>query len=133
MVRARWVYAAATLAVIALGLASRRWPVLGKYPGDILYAVMMFCAVGALLPRAPTWRIAALALSWCVAVEFAKLGPALDWLRANPYGRLVLGSAFSWANLGCYAAGVMAGAGVEVTLRVNSKGLSAPSSIPDQD
>jgi hypothetical protein len=115
MHRPRWAYGIATLAVIALGLASRKWPVLGKYPGDILYAVMMFCALGALFPRTPTWRIAALALAWCVAVEFAKLVPALDWIRANPYGRLVLGSAFSRANLGCYAAGVAAAGVVEST------------------
>lgn len=59
----------ATLAiavVIALGLASRRWPWLparlGKYPGDALWASMVFFCWAWTLPAASTLRLAALAL-----------------------------------------------------------------------
>jgi len=57
--RRRVAAIAAMAATIALGLASRRWPAAlpaawGKYPGDALWALMVFFAWRALRARART-------------------------------------------------------------------------------
>lgn len=103
----------ATVAVIALGLASRAFPqfvpaALGKYPGDALWAMMIVFALGAIATRMRTWPLALIALLICFAVEFGQLvqTPWLVALRAHPLGHLVLGSAFGWIDLIAYAAGV---------------------------
>ena len=72
--RRRLVALAATLAAIALGLASRRWPaalpaLFGKYPGDVLWALMVFLAWRALRPRARTRDIALLCNSTVPSAE----------------------------------------------------------------
>ena len=114
--RRRAAAVAAMLCVIALGLASRRWPgalpaVFGKYPGDALWATMVVLGWCALRPGARTREIALLAALTCVTVEVAKLWQA-PWLvafRHTPVGHLLLGHAFSWQNLVAYGAGVLAG------------------------
>lgn len=118
--RNRSVCIAATLFVIALGLASRKWPsllpaVLGKYPGDALWAAMMFALCCIAWPRGATWRLAAIALAICWAVEVSQLyhAPWIDAIRATPPGHLVLGSAFHAVDLVAYAVGVMIAAFVE--------------------
>jgi Protein of unknown function (DUF2809) len=114
--RDRWFHALATAAVIALGLASRKWqifpPMLEKYPGDALYALMAFCALGVLSPRASTARNAAYALAFCFAVEASQLyhAPWIDRVRATTLGHLALGSRFGWWDLVAYAVGVAVGA-----------------------
>ena len=55
--RIRWHHALATVVVIGLGLASRRFTwlfpaELGKYPGDALWALMVFMAMCVAWPRA---------------------------------------------------------------------------------
>jgi hypothetical protein len=125
MHRNRWVYVALTCAVIALGLASRRWPPfpasLGKYPGDALYALMAFCALGAVWPRQSTALNAALALGFCFAVEFGQLYRAswIDSIRATTLGHLVLGSHFGWLDLIAYVVGVAIGSAAEWLTRVS--------------
>ncbi len=58
------IYAAHDRPVIALGLASRRYPFLlpaflGKYPGDALWALMVFCGLAFLFPAARSPHLAA--------------------------------------------------------------------------
>jgi hypothetical protein len=114
--RDRWFHALATVAAITLGLASRKWQIfpamLGKYPGDALYALMAFCALGVLSPRASTSRNAAYALAFCCAVEASQLyhAPWIDRVRATTLGHLVLGSRFGWWDLVAYMVGVAVGA-----------------------
>jgi hypothetical protein len=112
--RSRLGYAAALLVVIGAGLASRRFPsllpsFLGKYPGDFLWAVVVFLGWGIVLPKTAGIRIAALAMGSACAVEFLKLCPVawLDHLRHTTSGHLVLGHVFSWQNLATYAAGIV--------------------------
>lgn len=107
----------ATLCVIALGIASREFPQvlpgwLGKYPGDALWALMVFCAWCALLPTAHTWQITAIALFSCAAVELSQLyhAPWLDEIRATTVGHLALGSVFGWRDLVSYVVGIVVGA-----------------------
>lgn len=104
------------VAVIAFGLASRRFPslspaFLGKYPGDALWALMVFLGCGLLTPRSPTRHLAtcALVISWLV--EFSQLyqAPWLNAVRGTMLGHLVLGSTFAWFDLAAYAVGVVAG------------------------
>ena len=107
---------AVTLATIALGLASRRWPdalpaVLGKYPGDALWALMVFFAWRASQPRARTRDVALLAAATSAVVECAKLwqAPWLAAFRHTTLGQLLPGHVFSWQNLVAYGVGVIVG------------------------
>ena len=110
--RSRLVCAVSVLVVIALGLASRRFPalvpdVLGKYPGDALWTVMVFFIWAMLLPRQTAWRLAVLALATSFAVEFFQLVQA-PWavaLRSSTLGRLALGTTFGWTDLIAYTVG----------------------------
>lgn len=118
--RSRFPYAALTLGVIAVGMASRRFPglfptVLDKYPGDVLWALMVFFGLGTVLPRHSTGRLALAALSISFVVEFSQLyqAPWINAIRATTPGHLVLGSTFSWGDLLAYVAGVATGVGLE--------------------
>jgi hypothetical protein len=111
--RRRLLQLAATVVVIALGLASRAFPQfvpdsLGKYPGDALWAMMIVFGLGIFATRMRTWQLALWALLVCFAVEFSQLyqAPWIVELRAHTLGHLVLGSFFGWADLIAYTAGV---------------------------
>jgi len=114
--RSRFGYALAVLATIAAGLASRHYAgllpaLLGKYPGDTLWALMVFFAWGLVFPRFTSGRITVLALATSWAVEFLKLwqSPAWSVIRHSSIGHLIFGHVFSWQNLVAYALGVGAG------------------------
>jgi hypothetical protein len=108
---------AALVLVILLGLASRRFPalfpdVLGKYPGDALWALMAFVGWGLVFPRRSTLQIFVFTLVTSYGVEFLKLyrAPWLDDFRASTVGHLILGASFSWQNLIAYTIGAVVGA-----------------------
>ena len=118
--RRRLLQLAATVVVIALGLASRAFPqslpdALGKYPGDALWAMMIVFGLGIFATRMRTWQLALWALLVCFAVEFSQLyqAPWIVGLRAHTLGHLVLGSFFGWADLIAYTAGVAVAAIVD--------------------
>ena len=119
--RHRGIYAGAVVLVILLGLASRKFPewllaVLGKYPGDALWALMVFFALGIIFPTLSTWKLATLALGISFAVEFGQLyrAPWIVAVRHTTLGHLVLGSAFGWADLLAYSVGVTFGVSGEI-------------------
>ena len=119
--RNRAVYILAFIASILLGLASRRYPteiseVFGKYPGDALWAAMVFFGLSALRPRVSTLGIAYLVLAICFVVEAMKLhqAPWIVGIRHTTLGHLVFGHVFSLQNLVAYAVGVVVALGVEV-------------------
>lgn len=110
--RHRLVYCALVLAVIALGLASRRYRGLlpaapGKYPGDALWTMMVFFGLAVAAPRWSAARLALAALAISCAVEFGQLyqAPWIVAVRAHPLGHLVLGTAFGWMDLVAYTVG----------------------------
>lgn len=114
--RNRLAYAAATIGVIGLGLASRKFSgllpsALGKYPGDALWTLMVFTALAVLRPAWSTMRLTACALVISFAVEFSQLyrTPWLDAFRATTIGHLILGSGFAWHDLIAYTAGAALG------------------------
>jgi hypothetical protein len=119
--RKRALYALLVVVVICAGLASRKYPhffpaQLGKYPGDALWAMMMFFILGALKPRWSSAAAGALALFACYLVEFSQLLQP-HWLvtiRQTTIGHLVLGSHFHAQDLLAYAVGICAGVLVEV-------------------
>jgi hypothetical protein len=114
--RSRILYGLTSLCVIGLGLASRAWyglfpPALGKYPGDALWALMVFLGLGFLLPKVSTRSLGMVALCVAFLDEFSQLYQA-DWInavRSTALGHLVLGAGFSWADLLAYTIGVAAG------------------------
>jgi hypothetical protein len=131
--RSRVACVLAFAATLLLGLASRRWPVaatlLGKYPGDALWALMLFFGAAALWPGAGTGRLVAGTGLACAGVEFAKLwqAPWLVALRHTTAGHLVLGHAFSWQNLAAYAVGVLAGGALDRALPPTKARTTAPA------
>lgn len=136
-VRNRTIYAIATACVVVLGLASRKYAtmlpdMLGKYPGDALWALMVFTGYGVLLPATKTWKLAALAMVTAYAVEFSQLYQAawINSIRATILGHLVLGSEFHWQDLVAYPMGVALGVVFDVFGSVESgarKGNRPPS------
>lgn len=125
--RSRLVCATCAGVVIALGLLSRTnatpFPsVLGKYPGDALWASMVFALFAAVSPRNSTGRIALAALAFCCLVEFSQLCHArwIDAVRERPLGGLVLGSQFNALDFVAYAAGVAVAAMADALLRRQS-------------
>jgi hypothetical protein len=121
--RSRPVYAAAALAVVALGLWSRSesaglpWAV-AKYAGDALWGLVVFLGVGLVLPGLPTRAAAGLAAAFAGAVEVGQLyhAPWLDAARGTLPGGLVLGTpaaTFAWGDIAAYLAGIAAGAVAE--------------------
>lgn len=114
--RPRFRYALAIGGTVVLGLLSRRFPLLGKYPGDALWALMIFYAAGLILPRARSGTVAALAFGFCLAIEFLKLNqtPWLVSARHSTVGHLVFGHVFSRQNLVAYAAGIFLGVVIEL-------------------
>nr|WP_246357714.1 DUF2809 domain-containing protein [Pyxidicoccus fallax] len=115
------------LLVLALGLASRSksvaWPpFFAAYAGDTLWALLVFLLVRFLAPARPVLHVAAAALAFSFAVEFSQLyqAPWLNAVRGTLPGRLVLGAGFLWSDLVCYSAGVLAGLGLSIALRLRA-------------
>jgi hypothetical protein len=118
--RSRIIYSLLVLAVIAVGLLSRRFPqfvpaALGQSPGDALWALMVFLGLGCLCPRAATETLALAALAFSFAVEFSQLhhAPWIDAVRATRLGHLVLGQGFLWTDLLAYTVGIALGTAAE--------------------
>lgn len=104
------------VAGIAVGLASRKFPslfpaIVGKYPGDALWALMVFVGLACIEPRASSVRLAALAFAISCAVELSQLyqAPWLNAIRSTTLGHLALGSTFSWLDIAAYGVGVLVG------------------------
>jgi hypothetical protein len=101
------------IVVIALGLASRKFPFLfpaifDKYPGDALWGLMLYFVVAFVKKDSPAPRIAVFTLLISSAVEFSQL-IQVSWLNDFRYtviGHLILGTVFSWYDLLAYMAGI---------------------------
>ena len=91
---------------------------MAAYAGDTLWATAAFLGFGLALPRASTWAVALLVMSFSVLVEVSQLYkvPWLDSIRRTTIGGLILGFDFVWSDLVCYTAGV--GLGILIELAV---------------
>lgn len=118
------IYAAgAVLSTIVVGLASRKYPgifpaVFGKYPGDVLWAQMVYWILRFVFPSQSIPGLAIWALLISYADELSQLYQAawVRHIRATAIGHLVLGSAFSWRDLLAYTVGVALCAGIELLI-----------------
>lgn len=123
----------ALVATVALGLASRAWPLpglLAEHTGDALYAVALFWGLAWLGPRRPWWQLSAMAWLASAAVELSQLAtwPWIMGLRATRLGALVLGHGFQWADLLAYAIGA-SGVGLLAAWAFKARPAS-PSAAP---
>ncbi|MDQ8186997.1 DUF2809 domain-containing protein [Pelagicoccus sp. SDUM812002] len=109
LVRTRLAFLA--IITVILGLLSRLYPIAGNYPGDALWATLVYFLWTFLLPRRPYLLHLLLAATTAVCVEFAQLyqAPWIDSLRQTLPGRLVLGSGFDPKDLVAYAIGCFLG------------------------
>lgn len=105
---------------VTLGLAVRRFghilPVfIAKYGGDTLWALMVFWAVGFILPKLSGVKVALLATVFSFAIELSQLyhSPWIDAIRHTTLGGLALGYGFLWSDLVCYTVGVIIGIIIE--------------------
>lgn len=121
--RNRLWYALSIAVVIFIGIGSRRYLQIGKYPGDALWTMMVFLLYGFALPRASSIKIAVLALFTSYAVEFGQLyqAPWIVAIRSTTIGHLVLGSAFGWMDLLAYTAGALLALAIEQKLNTLTK------------
>ena len=124
MIWTRIIFFLSAVAVVFVGLASRRYQAVlpefvGEYAGDTLWALMLSLLVSALLAgRTVTYR-ATISLVLAFLVEISQLyhAPWIDSIRNTTLGGLVLGFAFLWTDLVCYTVGIIIGAVAEFGLR----------------
>lgn len=106
------------LAIIACGLALRRWGFdLGlsafvvKYGGSVLWGTMVFLLVAMAASTLSRPRIALIAAGIAIGVELFRLVhfPWLDAFRLTLPGALLLGRIFSGWNMLAYGVGITTG------------------------
>lgn len=99
------------MATVATGLLSRRYPIAGNYPGDALWATLVFALWVLLVPKYSLRIHLALAASTSFCVEFAQLyqAPWINSLRQTLPGKLILGSGFDPYDLIAYTIGCLVG------------------------
>ncbi|MDT3403407.1 ribosomal maturation YjgA family protein [Mucilaginibacter terrae] len=108
MTRNRWHYALAIILVIVLGLLSRRVEFIPAWVGDMLWALMIYLIMRFMLIKAPVKNVAAIAITFCFAIEFSQLyqAPWINIMRQTLPWRLILGQGFLWTDLLAYLVGV---------------------------
>ena len=100
--------------VIILGVASRSYkdilPVfIGKYLGDVLWALMVYLIIAFILKKISAIKISLISLLICYGVEFAQLyqGEWINSIRDTALGSLILGHGFLYTDLICYLVGII--------------------------
>ena len=102
-------YTSAIIALIALGLLSRRINGIPDACGDALWAMMVFCCWRIVLVLRPLKKVAVVALITSYLVEFSQI-LSFDWLvrlRSTFLGHMLLGQGFLWIDLLAYTIGII--------------------------
>ena len=104
----RFIYAVSIVAVILMGLLSRKISAVPLMVGDLLWAVMMFILIRFLLINEHRKVVFMLSLMVCYLVEISQLYHAgwIDKIRNTLIGSLVLGHGFLWSDLFAYTLGI---------------------------
>lgn len=99
------------LCTIVVGLLSRKYPIAGNYPGDALWATLVFFIWILLFPKISLKIHFVLAMATSLCVEFSQLyhAPWINGLRQTILGKLVLGSGFDPIDLIAYLCGCLVG------------------------
>ena len=108
--KAKRIYGLLFLATIALGLASRKVPLIPAITGDILYATMAYWLFRIIATKKSMTSALITAILFCVIIEclqLVQLQP-LVWARNHPLLRLILGQGFLWTDLLAYFVGALA-------------------------
>lgn len=102
-------YTSAVIALIALGLLSRRINGIPDACGDALWAMMVFCCWRIMLVRRPLKTVALVALITSFLVEFSQIlsFDLLVRLRSTFLGHMLLGQGFLWIDLLAYTIGII--------------------------
>ena len=102
-------YTSAVIALIALGLLSRRINGIPDACGDALWAMMVFCCWRIVLVLRPLKTVALVALITSFLVEFSQLlsFDLLVRLRSTFLGHMLLGQGFLWIDLLAYTIGII--------------------------
>jgi beta-N-acetylhexosaminidase len=116
----RRLYLAIAIGCIALGLVVRA-PTLGlprelaKYGGSILWAMMVYFGLRALVSHWSIWVAALLAAGLVALGEATQLVsfPWFDALRATTLGHLIFGRTFAIEDIVAYWIGILIAAGAE--------------------
>ena len=102
-------YTSAVIALIVLGLLSRRINGIPDACGDALWAMMVFCCWRLVLVRRPLKTVAVVALITSFLVEFSQI-LSFDWLvrlRSTFLGHMLLGQGFLLIDLLAYTIGII--------------------------
>ncbi|MFR1708674.1 MAG: DUF2809 domain-containing protein [Clostridium sp.] len=121
MKRNRIKYIILIIVVIGLGISSRKFAeylpkFIGKYSGDVLWALMVFFMFGFLMNKRNTKTIAFGSLIFAYLIEASQLYQAewINTIRDTRIGALVLGHGFLFSDLICYTIGVSIGVLIEI-------------------
>jgi hypothetical protein len=116
------------IATAAAGLATRFAPlglppVVVKYGGSMLWALLIYWMVSSILPSTRLLTIAALTSMLTAAIESFKLyhSPALDSFRRTLPGILLLGRLFSVRNILAYWLAIALGVLIDSAIRSTIK------------
>ncbi len=123
------ICAVVLVVLVALGLGSKAYSGWGQgwihdFSGDVLYEMFWIWLFGAWQLR---WRVKRIAIATFLVtalIEFSQIIPFPPAWQAQLWWRLLLGSAFSWPDFVCYAAGCGLGA-ISLSWLRNRLGLSA--------
>lgn len=117
----RLPFLGAALAVMMLGLASRRFrpelpAFLAEFSGDTLWALMVYLLVSCCVIRGSAFQRVLISAGIALTIELSQLyhAPWIDAIRQTTLGGLVLGFGFLWTDLICYAVGILIGACFDV-------------------
>jgi hypothetical protein len=123
MKRSRVTYLMILIAVILLGLSSRRYAgllpmFLADYAGDTLWALAAFIGIGMLFPKWTPLRVCVTALLFAFSIEVSQLYHSvwIDQIRHTRIGGLILGYGFLWSDLLCYVVGISIGCVLDIFL-----------------
>lgn len=125
---------AALTLTVALGVASRLHAtglsLIDKSAGDVLYAVAAFLTLRLVLARRSLRAVALIALATCWAIEIFQATGIPARHADLAVVRWVIGTTFSWHDMGCYAVGVALGASASAG---SGRGLRAANPIVEAD
>jgi len=90
----------------------------GKYAGDTLWAVAVYCSIALISTQWLPLKIALITAAISYGVELSQLYQAewINTIRENSFVALILGNNFLWSDLLCYTAGACLAAVIDHNL-----------------